>query len=84
MAINARAKGHYDDSCEWLRQAVESESVNDAIKFTGFAEVAIKLAVFAVENHALVAGIDTGTELSHPTQSPPTSGPQPWGGPPKT
>lgn len=87
MAINDRAKTHYDNACIWLQQAVEAESINEAIKLTGFVEASIKLAIFCVENHALVAGIDTEQPLSQMTQFPPPGygGPRPWGGvPPQT
>jgi hypothetical protein len=79
MAINERAKFHYDKACKYLDDAVASESVNDAIKLTGFAEAALKLAQFCVDNHALVAGIDEDAPLN-PQDS--RGGPRLWGGPP--
>lgn len=89
MAINETARSHYNNACLWLQQAVEAESVNEAIKLTGFCEAAIKLAIFAVENHALVNGLDPDQALSQMTQYPVPgfppgySGPQPWGGLPQ-
>jgi hypothetical protein len=65
----------------YLDTAIECESVNDAIKFTGFGELALKLAQFCVDNHALVAGIDEDAPLSH-RDSTPGFGPKAWGGPP--
>lgn len=83
MAVNERALSHYNNACHWLQQAVEAESVNDAIKFTGFTDASIKLAIFCVENHALVAGVDEAQPLSQMTQFPPGyGGPRPWGGAP--
>lgn len=83
MAINERALTHYNNACTWLQNAVEAESINEAIKLTGFVEQSINLAKFCVENHALVAGIDTDQPLSQMTQwQPGMGGPRPWGGPP--
>ena len=89
MAINERARTLFNNACIWLQEAADSESVNEAIRLTSQGELAVKLAIFAVENHALVNGLDPDQALSQMTQYPVAgfppgyAGSQPWGGAPQ-
>jgi hypothetical protein len=85
VTINDRAKTHYDNACIYqamAHQHAEDEHVNLAMVYSELASVSVKLAVFAAEFHAIVAGIDTDVpDVNHPTQTTPQGL---WGGPPKT
>jgi phage gp36-like protein len=81
MTINARARTHYDNACEWLDDAADCAArgeINLAVVNTGLAAAATDLARFAAENHALVAGIDEDV----PDVRQPMSGAKVWGPPP--
>lgn len=87
MAINERAKNHYDNACVWLQdaeQCLKDGEINQAIVCTGLGELAVKLAAFCVDNHVLVAGLDVDEPVD-PRHPPGMGGPKVWGastGPP--
>jgi hypothetical protein len=59
--MNERAQAHWDNANEFAthaNQALNDGKINEAITCTGLAELSLKLAQFAYDHHALVAGID--------------------------
>lgn len=89
MALNNVARQHYTDAVDYLQAAANTEDLTTAIACTGMASASIELAKFAVDNHALVTGIDTGIPEPVPATMPgiqqnpaspaPAGGPQLWG-----
>jgi hypothetical protein len=75
MAINERARDHYDNACEFQQSAMDAETFEDAMKFTNLGELSVKLAQFCVDNHALVSGVDEAL-----SQNDSVGLPKPWGG----
>lgn len=64
---NERAKDHWDKACAWFAVAADAQDqgeVNNAIVCTGLGELALHLARFAVDNHALIAGIDENAPIN--------------------
>lgn len=83
--MNEIAKTYWDLAVAWIDAADQAEDINSTIAYTGQAECALKLAQFAVNCPALVAGID---EMAPPMPGPnspvpagPTQGPKFWGAP---
>jgi|tagenome__1003787_1003787.scaffolds.fasta_scaffold10150989_1 hypothetical protein len=81
--MNEIAKAMWDTAIAHLEAAQADEDVNIAICNTGIGELALKAAQFAVNNPALVAGID---EYAPPMPggaipAGPTQGPKFWGAP---
>lgn len=84
--MNKIAKEYWDLAVQWLAHADASTDINNTIAFTGQAECALKMATFAVENHALVSGIDEFAPPpmpgpNSPVPSQPSQGPKFWGAP---
>jgi hypothetical protein len=80
MAINSKARAHYDKALEWVDHAEIAAlggDSNAAVVATGIASARTELARFAVENHALVMGIDDQAPIS--PQSPVGGGAKLWG-----
>jgi hypothetical protein len=64
---NERAKDHWDKACQYLEDAHQASvdgEINQAIVCTGLGELALKLAAFAADHHALVAGIDENAPIN--------------------
>lgn len=87
MAFNNVAKGHYDNSVAWLNLADETEDLTTQLAYASCANVALGLAWFAVQNHAVVIGIDEGLpgpvmqpHHQNPATPAPVGGPKVWGG----
>jgi hypothetical protein len=81
MAINEKARNHYDEAVSWHQSAQEDAKngeVNQAVVATGIADTAIGLARFCVENHALVRGIDDEAQIDPKS---PVGGAKLWRGP---
>jgi hypothetical protein len=83
VSINEIAKAHWDLALSWLEAADQAEDINNTIAYTGQAECALKMAQFAVDNPALVAGIDEFAPPmpSAPVPAGPSGGPKFWGAP---
>jgi hypothetical protein len=82
--MNEIARGYWDLAEQWIAHADNVDDINNTIAYTGMAECALKLARFAVENPALVMGVDEFAPPG-PGNSPaprgPTEGPKFWGAP---
>jgi hypothetical protein len=79
MAINEKAKNHYDLGVVWLQAAVEAASkqqINAAIAATGIATACKDFAQFCVDNHALVNGVPDDAPISVRSAG---GGPKLWG-----
>lgn len=90
MAINETAKGLWDKALDHLESAETVEDAPSSMVYTALGQLSLDLARFAVENHALVMGIDPyGPPVSGETPSGtpggfrggPTEGPKLWGAP---
>lgn len=83
--MNEIAKAHYDLAVAWLSAADQADDINSTIAYTGQAECALKMAQFAVDNPALVMGIDEFAppmpNANSPVPAGPTQGPKFWGAP---
>lgn len=83
--MNGIAKAHWDLAMAWIKHADDTEDINTTIAYTGMAEFALKAAQFAVNNPALVAGIDEfappGPKPGSPIPAGPSTGPKFWGAP---
>jgi hypothetical protein len=82
MAINERAKAHYDQAVAWVaaaEQAAADGESNAAVVATGIATARIDLGRFCVENHALVSGIDDQAPID--PRNPVGGGAKLWMGP---
>lgn len=82
--MNEIAKVMWDISTTYLEAAQADQDVNAAICYTGIGELALKAAQFAVNNPALVAGIDEyapPVPAGTPVPAGPTQGPKFWGAP---
>lgn len=86
MALNSKAKQHYDNAAALL-SLCDSAGDDGAAQYTASqvlalaarAEAEISCAHFAVENHALVMGIDTDVLPAQPGLPGAMSGPKVWG-----
>jgi hypothetical protein len=79
--MNERAKDYWDKACAWFAVATDAQDqgeVNNAIVCTGLGELALKLARFAADNHALVAGIDENAPIN-PANPVGSGGAPVWG-----
>jgi hypothetical protein len=78
--MNDTAKALYDRAIRYLDNADEIEDSTSCMCYTAMGQLALDAARFALDNHALVRGID---EDSVPVGvSPePTGGPKLWGTP---
>jgi hypothetical protein len=77
--INTIARSHYEDSMRWLQaaaQAYEAQDWNRAVTATGISTVCKDLALFAVNNHALLRNIDDQENLDPPPAT--MGGPKVW------
>lgn len=95
--MNDIAKAMWDISITHLESAIDTDDVNEAICYTGIAEIALQAAQFAVNNPYLVGGaaeagipyvqipddaVPSGTPGDLPVPGPKTPVPQgPTGGP---
>jgi hypothetical protein len=80
MAINERAKTHYDNAVTWLKMSDDSRlegDINQAICCTGLGNLSLELARFCTEHHALVAGIDESAPID-PRHPPGMGGADVW------
>jgi hypothetical protein len=81
MAINERAKNHYENAVHFMTAACQSEDYEQTVMFTELVKASLELAHFCVTNHALVSGVDTDAPIQ-PGQ-PNLEGTQKmWGGGP--
>lgn len=84
MAINERARNHYDKALEWIAKAEDAAGKGDSnasIVATSIVVARKELAQFCVDNQALVAGIDDKAPIN-PKSPAEIGGAKPWGGPP--
>ena len=66
--LNERAREHYNQAVTLLTKACSTDiTTKETHMFAHLASVAIELAKFAVDNHALIAGIDEDLVPDHPT-----------------
>lgn len=79
MAINERAKQHYDNAVRLFIAANNPEVAPETTQaLANLSWLSLALADFAVVNHALVAGIDTDQAQT----MKPDGNSAVWGGPP--
>lgn len=85
MSINEIAKALWDTSNQYLEAAQAEADVNISICYVSIGELALKSAQFAVNNPALVAGVDEfappGPQPGSTVPAGPTQGPKFWGAP---
>lgn len=81
--MNQQAKALYDKAIGYLDAADEIEDSTSCMCYTAMGQLALDAARFALENHALVMGIDENAIPEQPSAfSPaPTGGPKVWGAP---
>lgn len=81
--MNEIAKGMWDLSVQWLKNADDADDINFKIAYTSMSEIALQQASFAVANPALVLGIDEFAPPgpNQPAPYGPTQGPRFWGAP---
>lgn len=90
MTLNNVARKYYLESVQAHEASQKTDDPTYAIAMSGIAAHALRLAEFAVHNHAIVLGVDEGvpepqvnpltSQMTQQRSPSPVGGPQVWGG----